>query len=85
MEQPWNDSCANTLLSNFETGSYITYGAGSFCQTNYQFPQCYRRQRWTQRLRDGSANRNAALSAGRAQATRNPRTRARTSAPWPDW
>jgi subtilase family serine protease len=37
MEQPWNDSCAGTLLANYETGSYITYGAGSFCQTNSSF------------------------------------------------
>jgi subtilase family serine protease len=37
MEQPWNDSCANTLLAHYETGSYITYGPGSFCQTNSSF------------------------------------------------
>src|SRR5271166_2096939 len=29
MEQPWNDSCAGTLLAHYATGSYITYGAGS--------------------------------------------------------
>jgi subtilase family serine protease len=34
MEQPWNDSCAGTLLANYATGSYITYGTGSFCQTS---------------------------------------------------
>ncbi len=37
MEQPWNDSCAGTLLSHYATGSYITYGAGSFCQTNSSY------------------------------------------------
>ena len=30
MEQPWNDSCAGQLLSNF-VGLPITYGTGSFC------------------------------------------------------
>ena len=33
MEQPWNDSCAGTLLAHFETGSYITYGSTGFCNT----------------------------------------------------
>jgi subtilase family serine protease len=33
MEQPWNDSCASTLLSKFVTGSYLTYGASGFCNT----------------------------------------------------
>lgn len=37
MEQPWNDSCANTLLAHYATGSYITYGPGSFCQTNSSY------------------------------------------------
>ena len=37
MEQPWNDSCAGTLLAHYATGSYITYGAGSFCQTNSSY------------------------------------------------
>ena len=37
MEQPWNDSCANTLLSHYQTGSYITYGPTSFCQTNSSY------------------------------------------------
>lgn len=33
MEQPWNDSCAGTLLAEFLTGSYITYGSTGFCNT----------------------------------------------------
>ncbi|MGC2110651.1 MAG: protease pro-enzyme activation domain-containing protein [Candidatus Korobacteraceae bacterium] len=33
MEQPWNDSCAGTLLAQFETGSPITYGSTGFCNT----------------------------------------------------
>ncbi len=33
MEQPWNDSCAGTLLANYLTGSYITYGSTGFCNT----------------------------------------------------
>jgi subtilase family serine protease len=32
-EQPWNDSCAGTLLAQFETGSPITYGDTGFCNT----------------------------------------------------
>ncbi|MGA3132344.1 MAG: protease pro-enzyme activation domain-containing protein [Terracidiphilus sp.] len=33
MEQPWNDSCAGTILSNFITGSTVTYGSTGFCNT----------------------------------------------------
>ena len=33
MEQPWNDSCAGTLLSNYLTGSPIAYGSSGFCNT----------------------------------------------------
>jgi subtilase family serine protease len=33
MEQPWNDSCAGTLLAFYETGSFITYGSTGFCNT----------------------------------------------------
>ena len=33
-EQPWNDSCASTLLSYFETGSTVTYGSSGFCNTS---------------------------------------------------
>jgi len=33
MEQPWNDSCAGTLLAHYETGSYVTYGSTGFCNT----------------------------------------------------
>ena len=33
MEQPWNDSCASTLLANFVTGSFLTYGSTGFCNT----------------------------------------------------
>jgi subtilase family serine protease len=33
MEQPWNDSCASTLLASFETGSTVTYGLTGFCNT----------------------------------------------------
>ena len=32
-EIPWNDSCAGVLLSNFDSGSFITYGATGFCNT----------------------------------------------------
>ena len=34
MEQPWNDSCAGTLLAQFETGSPVTYGSSGFCNTS---------------------------------------------------
>ena len=34
MEQPWNDSCAGTLLAHYLTGSYITYGSTGFCNTS---------------------------------------------------
>ena len=33
MEQPWNDSCAGTLLAQYETGSPLTYGSTGFCNT----------------------------------------------------
>lgn len=33
MEQPWNDSCASTLLASFYTGSPVTYGSTGFCNT----------------------------------------------------
>jgi subtilase family serine protease len=33
MEQPWNDSCASTLLSAFVTGSPVAYGASGFCNS----------------------------------------------------
>ncbi|HZD30957.1 MAG TPA: S8 family serine peptidase, partial [Candidatus Angelobacter sp.] len=33
MEQPWNDSCASTLLSQYITGSPIAYGSTGFCNT----------------------------------------------------
>ena len=33
MEQPWNDSCASTLLAHYSTGSYVTYGSSGFCNT----------------------------------------------------
>jgi len=33
MEQPWNDSCAGTLLANYLTGSSLTYGTSGFCNT----------------------------------------------------
>ena len=33
MEQPWNDSCASTLLSKYETGSPVAYGSTGFCNT----------------------------------------------------
>jgi subtilase family serine protease len=33
MEQPWNDSCAGELVSNFVTGSPIAYGSTGFCNT----------------------------------------------------
>jgi hypothetical protein len=32
-EQPWNDSCAGTLLAQYLTGSSITYGSTGFCNT----------------------------------------------------
>lgn len=32
-EQPWNDSCASTLLSQYVTGSPVTYGSTGFCNT----------------------------------------------------
>jgi subtilase family serine protease len=32
-EIPWNDSCAGILLSNYESGSFTTYGTGGFCNT----------------------------------------------------
>jgi subtilase family serine protease len=32
-EIPWNDSCASTLLAEFETGSTVTYGSSGFCNT----------------------------------------------------
>jgi subtilase family serine protease len=32
-EQPWNDSCAGTLLSTYVTGSPVTYGSSGFCNT----------------------------------------------------
>jgi subtilase family serine protease len=32
-EIPWNDSCASTLIANFETGSTVTYGSSGFCNT----------------------------------------------------
>jgi len=34
MEQPWNDSCAGTLLAYYLTGSYVTYGSTGFCNTS---------------------------------------------------
>jgi uncharacterized repeat protein (TIGR01451 family) len=34
-EIPWNDSCAGMLLSNYLTGSGITYGANGFCNSLY--------------------------------------------------
>jgi subtilase family serine protease len=33
MEQPWNDSCAGTLLAHYATGSDVTYGSTGFCNT----------------------------------------------------
>jgi len=33
MEQPWNDSCAGTVLANYLTGSTVTYGSTGFCNT----------------------------------------------------
>ena len=33
MEQPWNDSCAGTVLANYITGSTVTYGSTGFCNT----------------------------------------------------
>jgi subtilase family serine protease len=32
-EQPWNDSCAGTLLSNFVNGSTVAFGSSGFCNT----------------------------------------------------
>jgi subtilase family serine protease len=32
-EVPWNNSCANTLIANFVTGSTVTYGSSGFCNT----------------------------------------------------
>jgi len=32
-EQPWNDSCASTLLAYYATGSPVTYGSTGFCNT----------------------------------------------------
>jgi subtilase family serine protease len=32
-EVPWNDSCANSLISLFVTGSAVTYGSDGFCNT----------------------------------------------------
>lgn len=32
-EQPWNDSCAGTLISNYVTGSPVSYGPSGFCNT----------------------------------------------------
>ena len=32
-EQPWNDSCAGTLLAHYLTGSFLTYGSTGFCNT----------------------------------------------------
>jgi len=33
MEQPWNDSCAGTILSTFITGLPVTYGTNGFCNS----------------------------------------------------
>ncbi len=32
-EQPWNDSCASTLLAQYVSGSSVTYGSSGFCNT----------------------------------------------------
>jgi len=32
-EVPWNDSCANTLIADYVTGSTVTYGSSGFCNT----------------------------------------------------
>jgi subtilase family serine protease len=32
-EQPWNDSCAGTLLSQFITGSTMAFGSSGFCNS----------------------------------------------------
>jgi subtilase family serine protease len=34
MEQPWNDSCASTLLAKYLTGSTLTYGSTGFCNSS---------------------------------------------------
>jgi subtilase family serine protease len=34
-EQPWNDSCASTLLSNYTTGTPAAYGPSGLCNTAY--------------------------------------------------
>ncbi|MGA2370138.1 MAG: protease pro-enzyme activation domain-containing protein [Candidatus Korobacteraceae bacterium] len=34
-EIPWNDECASVLLSQYYTGSPITYGSGGFCTTSF--------------------------------------------------
>lgn len=38
-EIPWNDSCAGTLLSKYETGSSVAYGSSGFCnsKTGHEF------------------------------------------------
>ena len=33
-EMPWNDSCADTLISEYVTGSFQTYGSGHICNTS---------------------------------------------------
>lgn len=33
MEQPWNDSCAGSILANYLTASTVTYGSGGFCNS----------------------------------------------------
>ncbi len=30
-EMPWDDSCANTLIADVATGSFVTYGSTGFC------------------------------------------------------
>jgi subtilase family serine protease len=35
MEQPWNDSCAGTLISQYVTGSPVAYGSTGFCNTAF--------------------------------------------------
>jgi subtilase family serine protease len=34
-EQPWNDSCAGTVLSKFETKSTVAFGSSGFCNTTF--------------------------------------------------